>query len=62
MMNVISVLEGMGYGVDSFPTTSKSLVSLYNPTVVVYGLKSDPVIASMSWPLDPDIVELRFCV
>jgi len=58
----MSVLGGILYGLDSFPTTSNSFTSLYKPTVVEYGSKSDPVTAFMYDPDVPDCIALGFNV
>jgi hypothetical protein len=46
-----SVLDGILKGCASFATTNNSFVSLYKPTVVTYGAKSDPVAKSLRDPL-----------
>ena len=59
---VISVFGGMGYGWDNFATTNNSSLSLYKPIDVAYGLKSEPVMASMYDPDVPDFIALGFRV
>ena len=43
---VVSVYWEIGIGFDNFPTINNSLLSLYNPTVVMYGVKNEPVTKS----------------
>ena len=40
---VVSVVLDVGSGCANFPTAINSLSLLYNPTVVTYGEKYDPV-------------------
>ena len=58
---VVSVKFEVGKGFASLPTANNSYASLYNPTVVTYGLKYDPVIKSYGLPLLP-LKAVGFCV
>ena len=42
-MKVVSVSSLIRIGLANFPTTNNSFASLYNPIVVTYGLKFEPV-------------------
>jgi len=42
-MIVVSVNCEIGTGNDNFPTATNSVFSLYNPTLVTYGVKYDAV-------------------
>jgi len=59
---VVSVTADSGRGCASLATANNSLLLLYNPTVVTYGLKYDPVAKLYIIPLFelPDI-KLGFC-
>ena len=46
----MSVTEDTGSGWASFATTNNSLLLLYNPTVVIYGEKYEPVTLSFNFP------------
>ena len=50
-MMFVSVTLDTGNGWDNFATASNSLSLLYNPTVVTYGLKYEPVAKSDTIPL-----------
>jgi hypothetical protein len=47
----VSVTEDTGNGWASFATANNSLLLLYNPTVVIYGEKYEPVTLSFNCPL-----------
>mgnify|MGYP007090466311 CR=1 FL=1 len=48
---VISVFAVFGNGCAIFPTAISSFVSLYNPTVVMYGWNSLPVMLFLFSPM-----------
>ena len=55
---VVSVSSDVLIGCPNFPTTSNSLFSLYKPTVVTYGLKSELVAKSAISPESLDLIFL----
>ena len=48
---LVSVMLDTGNGCDSLATANNSLLLLYRPTVVIYGLKYEPVAKSEMIPL-----------
>lgn len=58
----MSVFLGIGIGCANFATTNNSSLSLYRPTDVAYGWKSEPVTASIHEPEVPAIVADWFSV
>lgn len=50
-MILVSVMLDTGKGCASLATASNSLSLLYKPTVVIYGLKYEPVAKSDTIPL-----------
>ena len=58
MIILVSVVVDNGKGCANFPTAINSLLLLYKPTVVTYGVKYDPVANSNICPLFelPDII------
>ena len=46
MIMLVSVMLDTGNGCDSLATANNSLLLLYRPTVVIYGLKYEPVAKS----------------
>ena len=51
MIMLVSVMLDTGNGCDSLATANNSLLLLYRPTVVIYGLKYEPVAKSEMIPL-----------
>ena len=51
MIMFVSVTLVTGSGCANLATASNSLLLLYNPTVVIYGLKYEPVAKSDTIPL-----------
>ena len=51
MIMFVSVILVVGNGWDNLATAINSLLLLYNPTVVIYGLKYEPVAKSETVPL-----------
>jgi hypothetical protein len=51
MIMLVSVMLVTGSGCDSLATANNSLLLLYRPTVVIYGLKYEPVAKSEMVPL-----------